>query len=791
MDIIKETLKSLYDGNLKPSYDNKAILNSISIDLINKDNLSEEDNNNLRDLILIANITYNNTDRDVLPFDDGLYDMMIEKYRKNNNGNYPVGATPINFSQQDHNEELIDNEEIQDAFHYMTEEEKSKMDKMLYDELIHPNYKLRREDMIQPAFRREEGYIVKRKHDIVHEHPDLVGTFNKCKYVLNSQAKEMGIYDDSNVSIVERDFFHPLIDAGIINPVGEQYTMIAELKYDGVSVEADCTDIVESARSRGDTEANKAIDMTPILRGYRFNRFTEKLNGAKAVNPIGIKFEAIVTYHNLPALNEMKNYNYKNGRTAIIGITGSSDAYRYRDLITLIPISTDWKDDNGEPMDRIEELELLNDLYSTGQPMRYSIITGDYQSLLFQMKRYVEEAEFARSYLPFMYDGVVFEFYDKDIRKKLGRDNSIDRYKVAVKFNPLKKQTIFRGYKYTIGQDGSITPMIYYDPVEFLGTIHPKSSGHSYKRFKDLDLHVGDIIDVTYVNDVMPYVSKPNNAHNRENAMRPYSELDTFPTTCPCCGGPLTISKTEKSVFCTNQECGNRVIKRLASTFEKLGIQDFKEERIKSVGFTHLVQYFLADENTPELDCLGPEIKRNLLKQLNTVKSNPIYDYEYFGSLGFTGIAKKTWQLIFSKVDVRDFIARFDMDMLRNIKGIGETTIEIIDREIEYFHNDIMYILNLNVVSSKGEQSKEQIRFTGFRDAKLEQTLRLMGYDADGNGGVTKSTSILLVPSEGYDSGNKVAKAKKYGIKIIPVGKFKSQLGLDESRTVSIDDLAE
>ena len=50
--------------------------------------------------------------------------------------------------------------------------------------------------------------------------------------------------------------------------------------------------------------------------------------------------------------------------------------------------------------------------------------------------------------------------------------------------------------------------MIYFDPIEFNGTIHKKASGHSYERFKDLALHYNDILEVSYVNDVMPYVTK-------------------------------------------------------------------------------------------------------------------------------------------------------------------------------------------------------------------------------------------------------------------------------------------
>ena len=51
-----------------------------------------------------------------------------------------------------------------------------------------------------------------------------------------------------------------------------------------------------------------------------------------------------------------------------------------------------------------------------------------------------------------------------------------------------------------------------------------------------------------------------------------------------------------------------------------------------------------------------------------------------------------------------------------------------------------------------------QIRFTGFRNKQLSELLCNAGYDADDNSAVTKRTSILLVPYEGFTS-SKVSKA--------------------------------
>ena len=51
--------------------------------------------------------------------------------------------------------------------------------------------------------------------------------------------------------------------------------MVMELKYDGVSVEADVSDRIISTRTRGDTNNNKAVDLSSLLEGYKFNRMKQ------------------------------------------------------------------------------------------------------------------------------------------------------------------------------------------------------------------------------------------------------------------------------------------------------------------------------------------------------------------------------------------------------------------------------------------------------------------------------------------------------------------------------------
>lgn len=779
MNILDSILHDLYAEDLTSAYSCKQEINNECMRILALSDPSKEDLVEAKKLIDIGRICYENCDRDILPIEDGIYDLLIAFYGKHNNGVYPVGGAPIHFKSS--NEKMIDKKEPEPAFIHVSDKDAKYMSEMIFPGLIYDGREYVKDDFVTNAFTVDQEYIQKRLRTVSHNNPDLVGTMDKCKYVLIEQARERGVENDSNVNIVERDYLQPLVRSGIIDP-NKEYTIIAELKYDGISVEAECNTMVEEARSRGDTDQDAATDLTPIFRGYTF----PKMYGHSLNHPIGIKFEAIVSYYNLYKINQMKNYNYINGRTAIIGLSSSSDAYRYRDLITLVPISTNMKDDNGEPLDRLVELEFLNKYFAKDQLMRYEVFTGNYNQILFFMKRFVEEAEFSRSYLPFMYDGVVFEFYDKELREKLGRDNSIDRYKVAVKFNPLKKQTIFRQYKYTIGQDGSVTPMIYYDPVEFFGSIHPKSTGSSYDRFKKLDLHVGDIIDVEYTNDVMPRVYKPDNEHNRKNALNPHNELDSFPTICPSCGQPLTISKTGKTVYCLNPMCGNRTVKRMTATLNKLGIAGFAEESVTAIGKSHISEYFDAD--VEEFAILGDGNKVNLRKQLDDIITKPINDYDYVGSLGFTGIAKKTWKIIFeycnlSGIDIIDELLVSDDPVaadkvekfLANIKGVGAITAATIVNECVFFYKDLEYIHKMNIVKTFPSADMKKIRFTNCRDGELVKKLRELGHDADGDAGVTKDTDYLLVPNTSINS-SKVAKAKKYGVQIVSLQDFRDNL---------------
>ena len=148
------------------------------------------------------------------------------------------------------------------------------------------------------------------------------------------------------------------------------------------------------------------------------------------------------------------------------------------------------------------------------------------------------------------------------------------------------------------------------------------------------------------------------------------------------------------------------------------------------------------------------------------------------GLLDFTDIAIETWKKILNVIHINDIINLSAADLynrLINIRGIGQATTNVIIVERRDFLEDLQTITRMgNVICTFHLDKPKTIRFSGVRDKDLEQQLQSMGYDANGNASVTKSTNILLIPEVGYMS----EKMKKAGdnTQVIQIDEFKKHM---------------
>lgn len=737
---------SMIDNNditwiYNPSYMrlfNNYILLTLSI---SHDNMTSEDYKNLTDILYILNTIYEYSGDSII--DDDIYDSLQNLYQKYSNG--------VQF--KDYNKSFNSNINLStDSF--------NNMKNSLYTTIETPmfyGYNTKLNDEYRSLFRFNND-VLNFDSELTHK-GNLVGTLDKCKFILECDVPD-NMKDLSNITILERDFFGKHIKSGIYGP-NDIISVTCELKFDGISVECLISNgMIKSAITRGDLYNNTGVNRIQTLRNKFFNN--HQINN---IEDDIVKFEAIISYIDMMTYNRLNCNGYKNPRTCISGLMNRLDSENFSDLITLVPL----KSKQFDYLPRSEEIEVLNNLYSNRVNLNnlYRVFSGNYIEVLYQIKMFLNEANEIRDNMPFMYDGIVITYNDQHIKDTLGRVSNVDKYSIALKFPSLFKITTFRSYSYTIGKDGRITPMAHYDLIEFIGTHHSYSSLHSYKRYKELGLVPGEKIRVDYVNDCMCYISK-------------YEDFvhDVPDIICPSCGSSTEV--ISDMCYCTNINCEGRLISRTVDMLSKLGFDGISSAFVEKTKIFNLYDILTINRDFLISLGFGTIQTENILNEINKIINTPIYDYNFIGSFGFTGISNERFKLIlnvFNISELLEIINSGNSNVLLSIKGIGNTIINILDNEFNIFIDDIIKCLSImNVIQSKGSLSniKGKVRISGLRDDNLCIMLEDHGYEVS-YGSVTKNTSYLIVPSTDYTS-TKVNNAKKYNIPILTINEIEKIL---------------
>ena len=736
-------LTSLTNGYLL-SDDDRSKIQDYCKYVLDVDPKSVNDENvqiRLINIIKIANIYYNNDFNGLLLIDDDIYDRIVVLLRQTSIP-IPIGAPRIELKESipNSNNTLLESKQgslkqvvrftnAGEYFNTLT----SNATRPLYDDYV-----------INPD---DNDCSYRKLRNTGHRY-DLCGTLDKCKFVTNLDAKSAGVFEDTSVMVFERDFLNPHIKKGIVNP--NDITIIASLKYDGISVEATVQgDTIISACSRGDMANNEASDLTPILGGMKFKR----AEGISKQDEFGIKFEFIVNNLNMGRLLKQYKVNYVNHRNAIIGLFGRLDARAFRDYMTPVPL------ESSLDTDRITEIQFLNKYYTKGLDLRHIVIRGNKSEVLKQLSEFVEEASNIRSFMPFAYDGIVVEYVDPNIRNTLGKLNSIPRYSVAIKFNPLKRQSIFTHYTYSVGYTGIIIPMAHFEPVDFMGAIHDKTTIHSYARFKNLRLCKGDKVNLSLNNDVIVYLTKAEDDNSREDREQ---YLEKFPTHCPSCGTRLKYSLSGDTAYCPNFYCRERSLNRIAGMLQKLGVKDFGLETVRALDIKNVIELFNVDTKRAQ-QVLGTNNGIKFKKTIEALKEVEIADYRALASLGFPGIGNVTWLKLLQGAPI-DVLLNGTIDDIANCYrqakvGIGPKTVRCIITERDHFREEIEFLYkNLKILNTPvGIVRKHKIVvFSGVRDQQLEKLFEEKGFKISDS--FVNGCTVLVVPSIGFMS-SKVKKA--------------------------------
>ena len=151
-------------------------------------------------------------------------------------------------------------------------------------------------------------------------------------------------------------------------------------------------------------------------------------------------------------------------------------------------------------------------------------------------------------------DGLVIAFNDTHYGNGLGSTAKFSKHSFAFKWQDEIAETILKRIDWQPSRTGLINPVAVFDPVELEGTTVERASVHNISIMKELQLGIGDKIQVYKANMIIPQIV--------ENLTR--SGNLEIPDTCPACGQPTYIETSDKTevLKCGNPYCPEKMISK-------------------------------------------------------------------------------------------------------------------------------------------------------------------------------------------------------------------------------------
>lgn len=152
-------------------------------------------------------------------------------------------------------------------------------------------------------------------------------------------------------------------------------------------------------------------------------------------------------------------------------------------------------------------------------------------------------------------DGVVFSYMDIKYGKSLGKTGHHFNHSVAYKYEDELYKTKLTDIEWNTSKSGLINPVAVFEPVDLDGAITTRATLHNISYIENLQLGVGDTIQVYRANMVIPKV--------HDNLTK--SNTWKLPTKCPNCGGDVEVHNENgsKTLHCTNPNCPSKLLGKL------------------------------------------------------------------------------------------------------------------------------------------------------------------------------------------------------------------------------------
>lgn len=388
-------------------------------------------------------------------------------------------------------------------------------------------------------------------------------------------------------------------------------------------------------------------------------------------------------------------------------------------------------------------------------------------------------------------DGLVLVYDDIAYGQSLGTTAKFPRDSYAFKWADEIRETTLLEIEWSPSRTGLINPVAIFEPVELEGTTVSRASVHNISIMEDLELGVGDTIQVYKANMIIPQIA--------ENLTR--SGVKDIPQVCPVCGGATKIQMENetKTLYCTNPECQAKHLKSFALFVSRdaMNIEGLSEATLeKFIGegfirdFTDIYHLDRYEETIKTLEGFGEKSYAKLITSVENSRSTTMPKVIY--SLGIANIGLSNAKMICRAFDNDpQRMMQATVEELVDIQGVGEV---IARTFVDYFsdeaHRDLFKRLLQEVKLQKeaGEESAqifENMNFviTGSVEhfasrREVKEIIESRGGKVTGS--VTGKTNYLI-NNDVQSASSKNKKAKELNVPIISEAQFLEML---ETETV-------
>ena len=172
-------------------------------------------------------------------------------------------------------------------------------------------------------------------------------------------------------------------------------------------------------------------------------------------------------------------------------------------------------------------------------------------------------------------DGLIFEFDNTEYSKSLGHTTHHENCRKALKHADDLYETTLINIEWQTSKTGLVNPVAVFSAVNLDGAITTRSTLHNISYIEDLELGIGDTIQVYRANMVIPKV--------HDNLTR--SNTWVLPDKCPNCGGDVEVHNENgsKTLHCINYNCSAQLLGKLVHFCSKnaINIENMSESTLE------------------------------------------------------------------------------------------------------------------------------------------------------------------------------------------------------------------